>query len=109
MEVQGIMENLISLTNAFLTATGLFFAALGAAGTYNEPLKVLLSASALVMSVIWLCTASTLVGASLDTKGVEFQLAILLPSLFVLGWSISLGVHGYRWLKGIKGPVDQHQ
>lgn len=34
------MTDLIALSSAFLTATGLFFTALGATATYNEPLKV---------------------------------------------------------------------
>lgn len=103
------MDILISLTSAFLTATGLFFAALGATGTYNEPLKVFLSASALLMTAIWYFAASALDASTIGSDDVRFLLAVLLPLLFLLGWFISLSVHGRRWVLGIKGPINQHQ
>lgn len=102
------MNELISLTSAFLTATGLFFAALGATATYNEPLKVFLSLSALLMSVIWLTTALYLKNIPAAPKEVTLLLAGILPTLFVAGWLISFVVHSRRWLKGVAGPVGTH-
>ena len=103
------MQDLIAITSAFLTATGLFFAALGATATYNEPLKVLLSASALLMSVIWLLAAPQMVELPDGFTTPQFLLAVLLPVLFLLGWTLSLVVHGYRWVKGMEGPTGDHQ
>ena len=68
------MDNLISLTSAFLTATGLFFTALGAAATYNEPLKVFLSLAALAMSIIWFMAANLV----LNTDGTAGDLFFIL-------------------------------
>ena len=103
------MTDLISLTGAFLTATGLFFAALGAAGTYNEPLKVFLSASALIMSCIWVWTAIIIADNPLLDEQIKLALAIVLPGVFCIGWFIALAVHGRRWKKGIIPDHGHHQ
>ncbi|HAS6359613.1 TPA: hypothetical protein I7232_21820 [Vibrio vulnificus] len=101
------MGDLISLTSAFLTATGLFFTALGATATYNEPLKAFLSLSALLMSIVWFLVLLWLPGVG--SGNAVNLLQTVLPALFILGWTISSGIHSYRWVKGIKGPIEQHQ
>lgn len=101
------MTDLIALSSAFLTATGLFFTALGATATYNEPLKVFLSLSALLMSVVWFLVLLWL--PCVGSGNSEYLLQTVLPGLFILGWAVSSGIHSYRWVKGIKGPIEQHQ
>jgi len=102
-------ETVISLASAFLTATGLFFAALGAAATYNEPLKVFLSVAALLMTAIWLWAGLLVMNTPLSIINLQSLLAFYLPLMFLLGWFVSFNVHFYRWIKGIKGPLVGHQ
>ncbi len=75
-------SELIQLCGMFLTATGIFFAALAVAS--NEYLKTGLSISGLVMSILWLL-------AVLFTK-VEV-IPIVLSSYFILAWVVSGFVH----------------
>jgi len=107
------MEVVVGLTTAFATASALFFTALGAAATYNEPLKAFLSLSAFLMSAIWLRSGVLIATSSIwsfNFHDIVYMLAIMLPGLFLVGWAISSMIHFFRWYRGIEGKgVDRHQ
>ena len=87
------MDQLIQICNAFLVTNGLFFAALGAAETGNDELKVGLSAAGFVVSALWLISAGSMYAELVSQTIYGTVLAIILPALFASGWIASLVIH----------------
>ena len=87
------MDLLIQICNAFLITNGLILAALGAAETNNDKLKVGLSAAGLLISALWLISAHFKY-AELESYTIYGSIfSWLLPVAFAIGWIVSLYFH----------------
>jgi hypothetical protein len=83
-------KDLIEECQMFLVPASILFAALGLAQT--EPLKALLSAMGVAISLVWLYRGSAW------KEPVDKITALGLAGIFFVGGMVSTGVHLYRWL-----------
>jgi len=83
-------KNVIEESQMFLVPASILFAAIGIAET--EPLKALLSAMGVAISIIWLCRGFAW------TQTLDKFTAIGFAFTFLTGGAISMVVHVSRWL-----------
>ena len=86
-----LYQELYSLTKIFILSASVFATALGNAST--DLLKLGISSIGLISSLIWFMAALNICKTTNDPKYFRFHILVLMPFVFVLGWSLSIYVH----------------
>lgn len=90
--------DLTKLAEIFLVPSSILVGALGVAST--EPLKTGISILGLLVSILWAICSHDAFRTIQPNPSVRESVLACLPTLFILGWLISTGVHGWRWSQG---------